>query len=689
MLVFSFGSIVDIRKRRNIRSGRERMRLTIPRRDLIQALPTLSLALIAVLLGVMLWLFQAHEREDERHTLIMDTLWAEQTLRFQLGSHEEKLRLLADDLGRGVLGPMGFEIKARQMLAGNPEFTRLRLLLPDGGLRATLPPLPEAGEPETIGLPLNEVRALGRSAYGSIVMAAGRGAQDAAHLPLVTPIFRDGRYDGALVADISVQALLSQHVPWWFTERYRLSLLDANGQTLAAKPEVLPDPQGAPPDRVTHRMALDPPGQGITLLVALYRAGPWEAQAGILAAVSVLALVAGASLLTARRQVRRRVQAEQALRAEYAFRQAMEDSLTVGMRARDLTGSVTYVNSAFCQMVGFTAEELIGQHPPMPYWVPEDYERTRTVHDAVLAGTPYPTGFELRFQRRNGERFDALVYEAPLIDADGVHTGWMGSFLDITARKRAEEVQRQQQEKLQQNARLITMGEMASTLAHELNQPLSAITSYATGSLNRLKASGGDADVERALTKLTVQARRAGTIIRRIHDFVRKREPRLTDCALPDIAQDALGFLSADARKLGVAIRLDLPDDLPPVRADRILIEQVIVNLARNALEAMTAVPRGQRVLRLTAQAIEDRVEVRVHDSGPGVPEAQQEALFNAFFTTKPDGMGMGLNICRSLIEFHQGRLWYQDAPGGGGLFAFTLPIGQADAQDQDQGDAA
>ncbi|GFZ85530.1 PAS domain-containing sensor histidine kinase [Elstera cyanobacteriorum] len=650
------------------------MRLSIPRRDLILALPTISLALIALLMGVLLWLYQAHERENERHTLIMDTLWAEQTLRFQLGSDEEKLRLLAEDLGRGMLGPLGFEGKARQMMAGNPEFTRLRWLEADGALRAALPPLPSLAEHDPAQLPLNEVRALGRPAYGLVSLAAGRGARDAPHLPLVTPIFRDGRYSGALVVDISLQALISQHVPWWFTERYRLVLLDANNAQLAAKPEVLPDPLIPTRELPTHRMPLDPPGQGVTLLVTLYRSGPWEAQAGIVAAISILALVAGASLLTARRQMRGRKRAEQALRAEHAFRKAMEDSLTVGMRARDLAGRITYVNPAFCAMTGYSPDELIGQEPPMPYWVPEDYDRTREVHDAVLVGTPYPSGFELRFQRRDGEKFDALIYEAPLIDADGKHTGWMGSFVDITDRKRAEEGQRQQQEKLQQTSRLVTMGEMASTLAHELNQPLSAITSYATGSLNRLQAAGGDPELEKALTKLSLQARRAGAIIRRIHDFVRKREPRLTACTLPEIAQDALSFLAPDARKLGVILHTDLPDDLPPIRADRILIEQVIVNLARNAIEAMTAVPRGRRVLSVTATAQADRVEVRVQDSGPGIPAAQQENLFNAFFSTKPDGMGMGLNICRSLIEFHHGRLWYETAADGGGVFSFTIP---------------
>jgi two-component system sensor histidine kinase DctS len=195
--------------------------------------------------------------------------------------------------------------------------------------------------------------------------------------------------------------------------------------------------------------------------------------------------------------------AEQALRSEYAFRKAMEDSLMVGMRARDLDGRVTYVNPAFLQMVGFSAEELIGREPPMPYWAPEEMETDLLLHNKVLEGKAPHEGFEIRLMRKDGSRFDALIYEAPLIDADGRQTGWMGSIIDVTERKHAEELARQQQEKLQVTARLVTMGEMASTLAHELNQPLAAITSYNAGCLNKLESGNFTAvQLKEALGKL-------------------------------------------------------------------------------------------------------------------------------------------------------------------------------------------
>ena len=166
--------------------------------------------------------------------------------------------------------------------------------------------------------------------------------------------------------------------------------------------------------------------------------------------------------------------AEAALRNEHAFRKAMEDSVQAGLRARDLEGRITYVNPAFCAMVGWSAEELTGRMPPMPYWVDEEMEATRALHDRILAGEGPRRGFEVPFRRRNGEMFPVLIHEAPLIDANGRQTGWMSSVIDISDQKRAEELARQQQERLQSTARLITMGEMASSLAHELNQPLAA-----------------------------------------------------------------------------------------------------------------------------------------------------------------------------------------------------------------------
>ncbi|WP_082915044.1 sensor histidine kinase [Paramagnetospirillum marisnigri] len=349
--------------------------------------------------------------------------------------------------------------------------------------------------------------------------------------------------------------------------------------------------------------------------------------------------------------------------------------VAVGMRARDLDGRITYVNPAFCHMVGWSADELVGSMPPMPYWLPEDMEKTYALHRAVLRGDAPPDGFEIVFRRKNGERFHALVYEAPLIESDGRHTGWMASVLDVTERKKAEELARQHQEKLQRTSRLITMGEMASTLAHELNQPLSAIASYATGCLNRLAA--GDAKVEELtapLTKLGVQAQRAGHIIRRIHDFVRKSDPLVAPCALNRVVEGAMGFLEAEARKRAIRVDLELDPRDPQVEADRILIEQVVLNLARNAMEAMGQTPAAERILDVTVESADGLAVVRVADQGGGIAPEVAESLFTPFFTTKSEGMGMGLNICRSIIESHRGRLWFEPNPDGGAIFQFTLP---------------
>ncbi len=374
--------------------------------------------------------------------------------------------------------------------------------------------------------------------------------------------------------------------------------------------------------------------------------------------------------------MKRRLDAEQALSYEYAFRKAMEDSLLTGLRARDLQGKIIYVNPAFCRMTGYSATELIGLLPPMPYWAPEEHENTLAVHRKAMAGLAPSEGVEVRLQRKNGERFDALIYEAPLIDASGLQTGWMGSVLDITERKRAAELARQQQEKLQFTARLVTMGEMASTLAHELNQPLSAIASYTTGCLNRLDAGNlPQAELREALGKLASQAQRAGRVIRRIYDFVRRSEPQRTSCDINEIAQDSIGLIEADARKRGMEIVPDLAANLPRIQADTVMLEQILLNLMRNGMEAMRATEAVQRHLVVSTALAENSLLVSVADHGSGISPEAIEHLFEPFYTTKPEGMGMGLNICRSIIESHKGRMWVEDNPKGGTIFCFTLPL--------------
>jgi two-component system sensor histidine kinase DctS len=636
-------------------------------RDAIQVMPLAAMALVVMLLGVLLWLLHRNEVEDERRALIQDILWVEQNLHVNLQSDGERLGQLADLLGREGLGAPGFLAQAHAIIANSPEVERILVRRADGALVQSSPPVQD----ETDTAPdwqanFTLARNAGHTVFGTPYLRDGRGAMFEAQVP----VFRGGRFDGMLVGVFSLDALLAHHVPWWFAQTYRLEIVDGNGTLLAAKSQVPVADSG-----LSYQLRFEPPGQGLALVATVHRSDPRLVRNILAVAIFALALSAVWSLWALRRHVVRRLAAEQALRAEHAFRKAMEDSLTVGMRARDLDGRITYVNPAFCRMVGWSAEELVGAVPPMPYWPPEDIEHAYAIHQSVMRGDAPQDGFEIAFLRKNGERFNALIYEAPLIDADGSHTGWMASVLDITERKRAEELSRQHQDKLQRTARLITMGEMASTLAHELNQPLSAIASYATGCLNRLAAGDAEAEeLEAPLNKLAVQAQRAGHIIRRIHDFVRKSEPLVAPCALNDVVEGVVVFLEAEARKRSIKVDLEMDTPSPQVDADRILIEQVILNLARNAMEAMGHTPRSRRRLDIAVRRLEGYAQVEVADSGSGIAEEVAASLFTPFFTTKEEGMGMGLNICRSIIEAHHGRLWFETNPEGGSVFRFTLP---------------
>jgi len=427
--------------------------------------------------------------------------------------------------------------------------------------------------------------------------------------------------------------------------------LDPSGHSLAQRTgieAIEPGDHYPMPAPLSGRLITD----GLILLAALVLFGLW----------------------TLRRHVRGRLAAESALQAEVAFRKAMEDSVHTGLRARNLAGKITYVNPAFCHMVGWTAEELVGRSPPMPYWAEEYIDETRAMHDRVLAGQAPSAGFEIKLKRSNGEIFDALIIEAPLIDHRGRHTGWMGSVVDITERKRAEEFERQQEERLQASARLITMGEMASSLAHELNQPLAAISSYIAGCRNLIASGSAQTDIDAALAKCQHQARRAGYIIRRIYDFVQRHEPKTEPCNLAALLHDLITLIEVDARRKKVRAVHDF-SALPTIQADVILLGQAILNLMRNGIEAMSQTEEARRILTVTAHADADQVLIAVADNGCGIAAESARQLFEPFYTTKTEGLGIGLNICRSFVEAHRGRLWFDSLPGGGTVFHIALPL--------------
>lgn len=256
---------------------------------------------------------------------------------------------------------------------------------------------------------------------------------------------------------------------------------------------------------------------------------------------------------------------------------------------------------------------------------------------------------------------------------------------DITDRKRIDEVNLQQQKRLDQTSRLITMGEMASSLAHELNQPLSAIANYCAGCVKRMQAGNYQIDdLLAAMQKASDQAERAGKIIRRMRDMVKKGEPHRQPVALSELIDDTRAFADIEAQRSSTLLLVDIPDTLPRVVVDRIMIEQVLLNLIKNGIEAMSSLPPEARQLQVRARSRDARtVEVIVADRGHGLGEADIEKIFTPFYTTKPDGMGIGLPICRSIIEFHQGRLWVERRHEGGTAFHFTVP-----QEDKDEHDA-
>ena len=639
------------------------------------ALPKFGIILLVTALLSLLWLLHLNEVDEERSGLIKDVLWLEQNLQFHLNGNEEQLQQLAVDMTLLPKPRHTFELRASHLLKNNPEISQLLWFDTQRKVINALPSMtPPEHEIEAFGPPITEkafemARRLGKLVYSEPFFLENNRA----FIEVIVPIYHDQKFAGMLVAVYPLEALLNNLVPWWFTEKYKVVIIDDNEVQYAAKTRI--DDVG----NQIYEILFDPPGYGLKLRISSYQNNTNQLQR--LLTIAIIALAAGVlwSLWIVRDLMKKRSRAEEALRAEHAFRTAMEDSLTVGMRARDLNGKVIYVNPAFCKITGFSSEELVGSTPPMPYWIPEQIDETFAVHQSVMAGKAPLDGFEITFMRKNGERFHALVYEAKLIDGKGRHTGWMASVLDVTERKHAEELARQQQEQLQFTSRLVTMGEMASTLAHELNQPLAAIASYNSGCLNLLERPDcTPQEIRPALEKIGVQAQRAGRIIRRVHDFVRKSEPKRAPCQLTEVIDDCLGFIESDARKRHVRIDCDMPQ-LPPIPADRLMLEQVLLNLIRNGMEAMASTLEAHRRLHIRTSIADAELKISVADNGCGIAPEIREKLFTAFFTTKPEGMGVGLSICRSIIEFHRGRLWAEDNPdsptGNGTIFSFTLPL--------------
>jgi len=356
-----------------------------------------------------------------------------------------------------------------------------------------------------------------------------------------------------------------------------------------------------------------------------------------------------------------------ALEAAHAQFEAVLDGLYASVHVADIeSDEILFANQTFKQLFGFN---VVG----------------RTVYDVGVPQAPLKAPTNLTAEMLPHKFFDGelqlplsgrwfLVREHITRWVDG-RLVRMSIATDVTERKQADDMGRQQIETLQHTSRLMTMGEMASTLAHEINQPLSAIANYCMGCVMRLQSGNfRQEDLLTAMQKASQQAERASRIIHRVREFVRKNESERHLARFDNIVENTLDLIELDAKRLNSRVNIDVPTDLPAVYVNPILIEQVLLNLIKNALDAMIQLPPAERVVTLQARLIDKRtVRVSVIDHGPGLAEEEREQLFSLFYTTKPGGMGMGLNICRSIIESHKGRLMVEANPEGGSIFSFTL----------------
>ena len=375
-----------------------------------------------------------------------------------------------------------------------------------------------------------------------------------------------------------------------------------------------------------------------------------------------------------RRGRRESVEQNRSLLAGQAHLRSILDTVPDAMIVIDEEGRMTSFSTAAERLFGYAAVEAIGRN--VKILMPSPY---REAHDGYLLR--YLTTGERRIIGTGrivvGERKDGSTFPMELAVGEmrsGDRRFFTGFVRDISERQMTETRLQELQSELVHISRLTAMGEMASALAHELNQPLSAIANYLKGSRRLLEQAADDKSpmLRDALDKAADQAIRAGQIIRRLRDFVSRGESERQVENVPRLIEEASALALVGAKELGVRVRLQFHPDADLVLVDRVQIQQVLLNLIRNAIDAM-ADSTTRELLIGTRLVDDDMVEVSVADSGPGIAPEVASQLFQPFITTKRQGMGVGLSISRTIIDAHSGRIWVESNPGGGTVFRFTL----------------
>ena len=642
------------------------------------------IALVMAVLMTLVWLAGRYEASQLQAELERDTANAVSDLRTQLSRHVQALQGLQSSHPSEAF----WTLEAQALLRENRDM--LRIEWRDSALNLNQSLDSPLRSPVFERVPRTETLSDTQQACLQAKRGSGPSYSRSYFLPqtdglgievmdMCLPNTQGGLLVGFTIVTYGLQEIINARLGVGYGRRNEISFTEPDGTRLA-----IAGNQSRGLRIFTTQQLVDLPGNTLILRLDGRRGEPDLFPNVLTALVTAMSIALVTVMVLLAKDSRRRLKAENDLAEALAFRKAMEDSLVTGLRARDLEGRITYVNPAFCQMVGLAAEQLTGQLAPMPYWPPEMMDEYKQRHAVRLAGNAPPReGFESVFMRADGTRFEVLIIEAPLISVQGQQTGWMGAVIDISEQRRIEELSRASQERLQATARLATVGEMASLLSHELNQPLAAIASYANGSLNLLKDPAALPqtldDVHMALRRIAEQAGRAGKVINSVHDFVRRRD-QAREAVAPQALLDAIApLVNLQARKLQVKVHTRFEAKLPQVLCDRTMVEQVLLNLARNGMQAMDQPSSMERVLvlqvrRAASNAEHGWVEFSVSDVGVGIADDVERQLFNPFFTTKAEGMGLGLSLCRTVVEQHGGHLSFEPLVPRGTVFRFTLP---------------
>jgi PAS domain S-box-containing protein len=357
---------------------------------------------------------------------------------------------------------------------------------------------------------------------------------------------------------------------------------------------------------------------------------------------------------------------------EKKFREAIETMPALAFVA-DPKGNCTFMNQGWPEYTGLNSEQASGSgwkkviHPDDLEHVNERCRASETTGESL--------DYEARLRRgSDGVYRRFLIRAMPVRDKRGKIVKWCGAATDIEDRKRAEQLQAE----LTHASRVSTMGELVASISHELLQPITATTLNAKASLRWVQRDPPDlTEVRKGAERIIESGTFASEIINRLRSLYKKASPKRELVAINEVIGEMAGMIGSEAREHGVSIRIDLKDDLPRTVADRVQLQQVLMNLMLNGIEA---IKDTGGVVTVKSQLGEDgQIEISVNDTGPGLPLGKADHMFEAFFTTKPQGSGMGLAISKSIVESHGGRIWANGAGGRGATFHFTLPAAPAE----------